>query len=81
MLTRWGYTTPANRHLACFLLEVLLGSGLFQVAAQGTERRLTLAPQNLVAWQELTPLERLEHLRAEWFVATPARCPGHRRLG
>ena len=75
MLTRWGYTTPANRHLACFLLEVLLGSGLFQVAAQGTERRLTLAPQNLVAWQELTPLERLEHLRVQWFVQPRQTAP------
>jgi hypothetical protein len=67
-LARWGYTTPVNRHLACFLLEVLLGSGLFQVTTQGAERRLTLAPQNLVAWQELTPLERLKHLRVQWFT-------------
>ena len=68
MLARWGYTTPADRHLACFLLEVLLGSGLFQVVAQGADRGLTLAPQNLVAWQELTPLERLKHLRVQWFT-------------
>ncbi len=69
MLARWGYTTPANRHLACFLLEVLLGNGLFQVTPQAADRRLTLATQNLAAWQELTPLERLQHLRMQWFSA------------
>jgi hypothetical protein len=68
MLARWGYTAPADRHLACFLLEVLLGSGLFQVATQGADRRLALASQGLAAWQELTPMERLRRLRVQWFA-------------
>jgi hypothetical protein len=68
MLTRWGYTAPADRHLACFLLEVLLGCGLFAIATHGADRRLTLAPPNLAAWQELTPLQRLGRLRLQWFT-------------
>jgi hypothetical protein len=75
MLARWGYTTPGDRHLACFLLEVLLGSGLFQVTAQGADRRLTLVAQTLAAWQELTPLERLQHLRLQWFSAPQHAAP------
>ena len=54
---------------------MLLGSGLFQVATQGADRRLTLAPQNLAAWQELTPLERLKHLRLQWFSAPRHAAP------
>ena len=68
MLARWGYTLPADRHLACFLLEVLLGSGLFQVVTHGGDRHLALASQVLAAWQELTPLDRLRRLRVQWFA-------------
>ena len=67
MLARWGYAAPADRHLAGFLLEVLLGSGLFQVVTQVADRRLALASQGLAAWQELTPMERLWRLRQKWF--------------
>ena len=75
MLARWGYATPTNRHLAGFLLEVLLGSGLFEVVTQGADRRLALAAQSLAAWQELTPLARLRRLRQKWFAEPRQSAP------
>jgi len=75
MLARWGYTVPADRRLACFLLEVLAGSGLLQMVTLGADRRLTLAPPHLAAWQELTPLERLSRLREQWFTEPRPSAP------
>lgn len=67
-LARWGYHQPADRWLASFLLEALLQCGLFEVTAHGAARRLLPAPQTLAAWQEITPLERLDRLRKAWFI-------------
>jgi hypothetical protein len=75
MLARWGYTVPADRPLACFLLEVLTGSGLLQVVTSGADRRLTLVTQAASAWQEFTPLERLSRLRAQWFTEARPSAP------
>ncbi len=62
-LTRWGYRTASEQHLARFLLDQMLAAGLCRVqTAQGRPTLMPAAKPD-AEWETMTPLERLQRLR------------------
>ena len=66
-LSRWGYVTADERHLARFLLEQMITGGLCKIEPVSTGHRLALVADVIKAWEELTAIARLNRLR-DWCV-------------
>ena len=78
LLIRWGFGQPTEQHLAHFLVEQLINSGLVQ-AEQAGRQGLRLKPAELKAsWDQADAAARLGHLRgaALGMALSPTRLLG-----
>lgn len=63
LLTRWGFGQPAEQHMARFLVEQLINSGLAQAQQEGSQG-LRLSPAEIKAsWDQADAAMRLGQLR------------------
>lgn len=61
ILREWGYESPAEQHMARFLLTALMIAGIVQANRQAAPIRLETSPENIAFWQALAP-ERQQFL-------------------
>ncbi len=67
-LTRWGYASEAEQHLARFLLERMITAGLCHLTQPPGEVVLAAADPPNPIWEMATPAERLQRLRRSYLT-------------
>lgn len=67
-LNAWGYLTREERHLASFLLETLLISGVCQLETVGTTQILKVKTPDYDQLLEREPGQQLQWLRQVWLT-------------
>ncbi len=70
-LTRWGYRSEPQQHMARFLLEQMVVANLCQVDPGKGQTTLNPVQKSDAAWETVTVVERLQHLR-QAYLTTPA---------
>lgn len=77
-LTRWGYRSDSEQHLARFLLDQMLAAGLCRVHTARGHLTLMPAAKPDAEWESTTALERLQRLRRA--TMTPPTSQHHRSM-
>lgn len=77
-LTRWGYRSDLEQHLARFLLDQMLAAGLCRVHTARGHPTLMPAAKPDVEWETTTAIERLQRLRRA--TMTPLTPEQHRPM-
>ncbi|HSN76395.1 MAG TPA: hypothetical protein VL334_15070, partial [Anaerolineae bacterium] len=63
LLTRWGFGQAAEQHLARFLVELLINSGLVQAQQEGRQGLRLKPGETRASWDQADAAARLGHLR------------------
>lgn len=65
-LVAWGFSTPAERDQARFILELLALGQILRISGSVDAARLTVDAAGQAAWDAMSALERVTWLRSWW---------------